>query len=90
MMLLSGGALQAEKVRKPKERLGTSRSLSSPYTSCSHNTLAAFPNQIPNFLLRRPRGEKVSKLLFLTLNLNQLLLSDTIILWSQDEHQLTV
>lgn len=58
MMLLSGGALRAEKVRKPKGRLGTSRSLSSPYTSCSHNALAAVPNHIPNFLLHRPRGEK--------------------------------
>lgn len=79
MTLLSGGALQAQKVRKPKGRLGTSRSLGSPYTSCSHNALAAFPNH-KLFAPQTQRGKKVSKLLFLTLNHNQLLLSDTIIL----------
>lgn len=39
---------------------GTSRSLSSPYTSCSHNAATAFPNHIPNFPLHIPRGGKVS------------------------------
>lgn len=79
MTLLSGGGLQAEKVRKPKGRLGASRSLSSPYTSCSHNALAASHTF---FCCAEPEGKKVSKLLFLTLNPNQLLLSDTGILWS--------
>lgn len=46
---------------------GTSRSLSSPYTLCSHNAATAFPNHIPNFPLHIPGGEKVIFLLNLCL-----------------------
>lgn len=91
MMLLSGGALRAEKRRKPKGRLGTSRSLSSPYTPRSHNTLTAFSIESQAFFAPQTRrGKKVSKLLFLTLNLIQRLIPDTAVPWSQGERGFAV